>query len=204
MRKRRPSTDVFPATSRATALGRALANVSLFPAPTGGARIKSIQPFSITIASGSLTGTATINSVNTTWSFIVPNGYDGGTSAEWRSCFATLDLTNGTTVTATRAATGSTALTIKGMVVELEPGSVKSVQQISITIASSSGSNTQTINSVDTNKAVLIESGTRGGSLSDARPAFMTLVLTNATTVTAARGATTNSGTVTGAVVEFN
>lgn len=80
---------------------------------------------------------------------------------------------------------------------------IKSIQAFSITIGSSSTSNTATITSVDTTKSVIFHTGNTGGSSTEIRSAQASLVLTNATTVTASRSNTTNALTVTGAVVEF-
>lgn len=80
--------------------------------------IKSVQPFTIAISAGS--ATATITSVNTAKAFVAFDGIQldttaaGGGSHNW---FATLALTNATTVTATRVGNTGT-LTISGTVVE--------------------------------------------------------------------------------------
>ncbi len=193
----------FPPTD----LGNAPVAMALgfsFPIAGAGARVKSIQAFSITIGSSSTSNTATITSVDTTWSHIVFNGEEGGDATDIRIGLARLDLTNSTTVTATRAAqNGTRSLTVKGMVVEWEPDSVKSVQQLSITVSAGSSSNTATITSVDTTKSVIFHAGNTGGSSTEIRSAQASMGLTNATTVTASRANTTNALTVTGAVVEF-
>lgn len=81
---------------------------------------------------------------------------------------------------------------------------IKSIQNVSITIATSSSSNTATISSVDTSKAQIAYGGVTGGGSTEIRSALVDLVLTNATTVTASRsGATTNSATAKGFVIEY-
>ena len=81
--------------------------------------IKSVQPFTIALSAAS-TGTATITSVNTAKAFVAFEGIQlestaaGAGSHNW---FATLILTNATTVTATRTGIVGT-LTIAGTVVE--------------------------------------------------------------------------------------
>ena len=81
---------------------------------------------------------------------------------------------------------------------------IKSIQNVSITIATSSSSNTATISSVDTSKAQIAYGGVTGGGSTEIRSALVDLVLTNATTVTATRsGATTNAATAKGFVIEY-
>ena len=81
--------------------------------------IKSVQPFSISLAIGTTGATAIISAVSTTKSYIENNGQNDDTvSADPRDYLTTLVLTNATTVTATRSRSNTTAVTIKGTVVE--------------------------------------------------------------------------------------
>lgn len=81
---------------------------------------------------------------------------------------------------------------------------IKSIQAFSITISGGSSSNTATISSVDTTKSQIAYGGVTGGGSTEIRSALVDLVLTNATTVTASRsGATTNSATAKGFVIEY-
>lgn len=80
-----------------------------------GRLVKRIQAVSITIANNTASNTASITSVDTTKAYVASGGSYGPSSTE--GC--TLDLTNATTVTATRGgayATGSSVC--KGTVVE--------------------------------------------------------------------------------------
>lgn len=86
--------------------------------PAAGSPIKSIQNVSITIATSSSSNTATISSVDTSKAVVYFNGQDGGDAADIRQGHAWLELTNATTVTATRAGSGARSLTVKGQVVE--------------------------------------------------------------------------------------
>lgn len=83
---------------------------------------------------------------------------------------------------------------------------IKSIQNVSITIATSASSNTATISSVDTNKAVVYFHGQENGDATDIRQGMARLDLTNATTVTATRAGSSSSRTLTvkAQVVEFN
>lgn len=80
---------------------------------------------------------------------------------------------------------------------------VKSVQNFTITISGGSSSNTATISSVDTSKCEIQFHGARGGGSTEIRSSRVSVTLTDATTVTASRGNTTNSATVSGTVIEY-
>jgi len=83
---------------------------------------------------------------------------------------------------------------------------IQSIQEVSITIAASSTSNTATINSITTGNAFVMWNGqnpNNGGGTNSAN-AFGYLTITNGTTITATRNnGTTNTLTVYGVVVEF-
>lgn len=154
--------------------------------PTSGAvqYIQSIQTFSITIASGSTSNTATISSVNTSNAYIAFGGQITSATAI-NSATARVALTSATVVTATRNTSTATTTIVSGTVVEYTSSAVVSIQSGTITVTGTS--NTATISSVTTaNSAVFYlgqssSSATTGGS-----SVFYTdLTLTNATTVTA-------------------
>jgi len=85
---------------------------------TYGTAIKSIQKGKITIGNSQTSGTATITSVTTSKAFVLPlgvslNGAEGATAF-----FCRLELTNSTTVTATRGGTSANDLTAGYVVIE--------------------------------------------------------------------------------------
>ena len=85
-------------------------------------------------------------------------------------------------------------------------GAIKSIQQISITLAVTTGtSGTAAISSVDTTKSYVVCNGQNNDTAAaDPRDYLCTLVLTNATTVTATRNRASTTGiTIKGTVVEF-
>ena len=82
------------------------------------------------------------------------------------------------------------------------PGAIKSIQRGTIVIAAASASNTATITSVNTAKALITMLGAESTDTSVANT-MTRLALTNATTVTASRGGTTGSVTVGYQVVEY-
>jgi hypothetical protein len=168
--------------------------------------INSIQQVSITISSGT-SNTATINSVTTANAIII---YGGSTTASTtlNSAFAGCTLTNSTTVTATVATSGS-ATTVVCTVVEFTSAAVNvSAQYGTVALGSSATTNTATITSVNTSFAAVFPLGmTNNTSANDTTHNYSTgsIAMTNGTTITATRGATGGSSTLTFyfCVIEF-
>lgn len=107
--------------------------------------IKSTQQFTVTIAGGSLTGTATLSPAVTAARAIIlpfPPGETNFVTNNPSQCSAFLQLTNGTTITATRAISGATStITIVGYIIDCYATLVNSVQYGTIDLtASASGS----------------------------------------------------------------
>lgn len=110
------------------------------------------QQFSITIASGSLTGTATISAVGS-GAFIIWQGQNPSDTAAQTDdtlCYLTR---SGTTITATRGVTGSSqTITVLGVIVDGDTTNlIKSVQTGTITITAGNTSGTATISAVTNN-----------------------------------------------------
>ena len=170
------------------------------------ALVTSVQ--SGTIAMGtSATATATITSVDTTKSVVMHCGQYTGNISNLTLPKALVDvtLTNSTTVTAsvnTAATTGGA--TVSYQVITFAAGVLnQNVQQFRFTSVAASISDTQTITSVNTNNAFIVNGGfSTAGTVS--RNSFQDYVLTNSTTVTAAKGQNAAvSRTLSFAVVEF-
>ena len=83
------------------------------------------------------------------------------------------------------------------------PGAIKAIYRGTITIADSSTSNTATITSVDTNRAVIFPPLGVESTETSVANTNVRVALTNATTVTASRGGSTGSVTVGYQVVEY-
>ncbi len=172
---------------------------------TGGATsiIVSITPISITIASGSTSNTQTITAVNTSNAALFYQGQTNSANDTNTNAWAHLVLTNGTTVTATRNASTTTTVTVKGTVVEFTSAAIQSIQAGTITMTAV-GSNTATISSVTTANSICIFLGqTATSNNTTLTNASSGVVLTNATTVTANRGNTAGNATVSFMIVEF-
>lgn len=167
--------------------------------------IKSIQYGSVEM-NGVTSGTATITAVVTANAVVYPLGVAyNAAGASPAKCFFSVVLTNTTTVTVSRNTSEAVSAVVQFVVVEYASWVLKSNQPGTVVIASAV-SNTATITSVNTAKAQVVFNG----SISNNDPTLIegvdlaTLVLTNATTVTATRK--TNSGgslTTAFTVVEF-
>jgi len=173
------------------------------------AYVESIQKVSITIASGATTGTATITSVDTDYSFIVWGGFrTTETGQNTGATMSSVEITNGTTITATRGVSKTTTVTLECYVVESSTDLIDSVQAVTIAIAPTTTTNTATITSVATANSIAsylgnITDRASGGFLSTDSSY---VGLTNSTTVTANRQEASSSTTNTlyAQIIEFN
>ena len=170
--------------------------------------IESIQQISITIAGGTSSNTATITSVDTSRSLLLYNGQTtaltGDTEGEQFGGPITSvrgGLTNATTVTATRGGTSATPVTAYYTVVQFKSGATTQIQKGTIALSAAT-SNTATITSVDTSRSVAFHNGWSTATASRGTTPG-TIVLTNATTVTAQVNGASNI-TVAYTVVEFS
>lgn len=82
------------------------------------------------------------------------------------------------------------------------PGAIKSIQSGFISITNSNTSNAATVTQVNTSKSVLMLLGA-GGASASAGDLAAYLSLTNSTTVTAFRGSTSGTCTVSWQLVEY-
>lgn len=157
-----------------------------------------IQQVSITIASGSLTGTATITAVGSgafwTWQGLAP--VESGAQENDSNAVITI---SGTTVTATRGATGTTkSLIVNVTVTDGDTTNLtKSVQTGTIDITLTNTTGTATITSVtNANTGVFYLGESSATSLAN-DPLFQTTLTLSGTTLTATRGSGSTTSTVT-------
>ncbi len=123
-----------------------------------------VQKFSITIASGQTTGTATINAVGS-GAFIMPGGCNPSVSSNGEEISAYLSLTNSTTITATRTLGTAGTIAVKGCIVDGNTTNlIKSVQFGTITLTTGVTSNTASISAVTNANAVVQYLGYAGGN----------------------------------------
>jgi len=172
--------------------------------------IKSVQTGSVGLAgTAALTGTATITSVDTASSLLIfggntTNDATNGQIDAYQT--GTIALTNATTVTVTRYSTDTNqTITAYFTVVEFRPGAVRSIQAGTIILTNAVLTNTATITSVNTAKSVCIYTSKQSnqGPSATGNNHWSYVVLTNATTVTAARANNVNLEQPGYTVVEF-
>lgn len=145
------------------------------------AYVTSVQQVSITIGSGSATGTASVTAASGTFFLIYQGNITSATTSN-ADAFARVSI-SGTTVTATRAGTGANTCVVNCAVVDATSSLIKSVQMGTISTTTASG--TATITSVTTtNSAVCWLGFTQSLTSYHYDLNTMLLTLTNATTVT--------------------
>lgn len=166
--------------------------------------VTSVQHGTATIAASASSGTATINSVDTSRSVVLRLGQTSSTTTTSpQVSFCALDLTNSTTVTATRSATSTAVVTAGYCVVEFAHGILSSRQQTTATQATTATTITATISAVDMSRAILIYQGVTCNTTST-DSWFYRLELTDPTTVTLTRNGTlTTTRTIYFTVLEF-
>lgn len=168
--------------------------------------IRSIQTGTI-LLNGVSSANATINAVNTSNSVVLFQGQTHSTNSDtFNYIQGNLELANSTTVTARKDSGAVNALTIGYCVIEFNQGIVKSVQQVSATIAASSTSITAAISSVDTANSMLVFQGFTTSTFATNDTRYIPRAdLTNATTVTFTRsGSPSITNPCRAAVVEFH
>lgn len=175
----------------------------------GGSLLTSVQEFTITIAGGSTSNTATISSVSTSTAMIVWAGSTAPstTTADPSTCWGRLTLTDSTTVTFVRNTSHATeTLVVSGYVVEWTSAACSNVQYGTVSIAAGSTSNTATITSVTTTNSLVQFLGvTSSGTSVDLGRTYARHSITSATQVTATRTTSTTANIVTSFVVmSFN
>lgn len=169
--------------------------------------VKSVQRGTIAISSGT-SATATIAKVDVANTVVCYGGLKTtDTSAFINSMVADVTLTDSTTLTINEGSNSGFTLTIAYTVVEFWPGVLRSIQYSRIAIAGAGTTQTATITAVDTNLAAVFWLGqaTIGAApATDYGQEFATVVLTNATTLTATRNEASAAGKTVGCVtVEF-
>lgn len=171
--------------------------------------IESVEKVTVTIAASTASNTATISSVDTTRTSLIPTyfrGGDGSTNAT--QDFPMVDLTDATTVTGqTYADSSSQNRHIVCTAVQWASWAVENVQRGTITIAANTTSNTATLGTtVDATRSAVIHLGEITPiSALQFGTTRCTLSLTDGSTVTATRGANdaSNGMTVSFEVIQF-
>lgn len=127
----------------------------------------NVQTGTITVAASALTGTATISAVTTARSVVFYLGNTlSTTTTSPQVAHCRVDLTNTTTVTATRGSSSTAVLTVGYAVVEFNSSIIQSIQARAVTLTSNTASDTDTINAVTMANTLLIYNGVNSTSTS--------------------------------------
>jgi hypothetical protein len=167
--------------------------------------IRSIQQVSISLASGVTSNTASISSVTPGNCMLIFQGNTAniGTVTRPDSASPRVELTNSTTVTATRGASHSDTCTAKAVVVEFASGAMVSATQAGTISLNGVTSNTATIAPVSANAFVLFLGVTSATTNIHFGAVASGVRLTNSTTVTAFTGAASANLTIGYMVVDL-
>ncbi len=164
----------------------------------------------ITVSGGTpLTGTATITAVDPSYSAVHWLGQSAFDSNNRPAEFATVVLTNATTVTASIFGAVSGSITVAFEVISWHPSVIRSRQPFSITMTDGgSTTGTATIAAVDLTRSALFFGGSAASaSVTNSAASYAVqcrVALTATTTVTATRALASGSGCIcNGTVVEF-
>lgn len=122
--------------------------------------VSRVQYGTVTIASGSSSGTASISSVNTSATGLT---HCGQRTTQTGTTFgvnfsARITLTNDTTVTASRSGT-SGALTVGFCIIEYLPSIIQSIQYVSVTSTAASNNDSGTISAVNLSNTIMFYNG---------------------------------------------
>ncbi len=120
--------------------------------------VNSVQYGTITVSPSATAGTATITAVGTR-AVVIPLGFSCTSITGVNHAMTRLDLTNTTTVTATRGSSNSSTITASYCVVDFTATAVSSVQQRNIALLGTSLAESDSITPVNTGRTILIDNG---------------------------------------------
>lgn len=164
---------------------------------------KGVQQFSITIASGQTTGTATINAVGS-GAFILFGGVNPSIDNNPAEDFAYLTLTNSTTITATRNTGTSGTVVITGCIIDGDTTNlIKSVQYGTISLTNGSVSGTTIISSVTNANTAVHLLGWESNNTTYSGNSENPILNLSGTTLTASRQNSVGNLTVGYVIIEF-
>jgi hypothetical protein len=147
--------------------------------------IESVQYGTVSIAGSSGSGTSTVSSTNASYSVLHLLGYTTSQTSLAHNAIEPVLSISGTTVTASRITASVNTVEVGFVLIEFKNTACnQAVQSHQKSWTNSSTSTTQTINSVDTNKSLIIYAGSNGNSSSNGANIQQYATLTNGTTVT--------------------
>jgi hypothetical protein len=154
-------TDATTVTAQTSAVNAASARIARYTiVEFKSFAICNIQQGTITIGAGSNSATDTIAPVNTDRAFVMHLGQNHTvTHNDYNYNQGRVSLTNATTVTASKSHANNPSLVVGYVVVEFNAFIVRSIQQITATIAASTITADVTISAVDNASALLVWGG---------------------------------------------
>ncbi len=166
----------------------------------------SVQEFAILVEGVStVTNTATISSVTVADSCIFPGGLlMGASGSQPDQKYLAADLTNATTVTATRITGGFSGPTIYGTVVEFASANISSIQRGTDAFGTGDTSIDVTVTSVTVANSMIIATGaTSTAFILESDEQYFTSEIVDATTIRFTKGAVDDVVTVSWELTEF-
>lgn len=176
--------------------------LGIFQEEAQAAAYASVQHITVTIAGGATSGTTTITSVDTSLTALIVNGWINSTSSDANGKVqGYVQLTDATTVTATRGASSANATVVYVDVVTFDTSMIQSIQYVSGAMASGDTTKAITISAVTVNNTVVHYLGSDGtGSKGTAQLAGELTTTTNINCFRVSTGAATTGYFV---VIEF-
>lgn len=127
------------------------------------ANYASVQHITVTIAGGATVGTTTITLVDTSLTALIVNGWVNSTSSDANGKVqGYVQLTDSTTVTATRGASSANATVVYVDVVTFDSSMIQSIQYVSAAMASGDTTKAITISAVTVDNTVVHSLGGNG------------------------------------------
>lgn len=164
--------------------------------------VNSVQQVTITIASGSTTGTASVTAATGTF-FVLYQGNSTTATTSMAQALARVSI-SGTTVTATRNTSSTNTCTVNAVIVDADATNLISSVQFGTIAITTGTSATATISSVTTGNSVVALLGyTAGNATFDFEVNCPILTLTSATVVTSTVAALTTNCTASFCVIQF-
>jgi len=165
--------------------------------------VKSVQYVSGTIVAGEAGKNETITAVNLNSTIVLSMGSEGADDDP--TVLTRVWLADSTTVTLNKGGTTSNTVDAKAVVIEFEPGSIKSFQTGYVTIINTAASGNAAITTaVDTDRAIVFWQGNANAAANTVNDVAITLELTSAVLLTATRIGTAGEAKVGYSVVEFH
>ncbi len=171
--------------------------------PTGATPyVNSVQHGTVTIGNGETSHTATITAVGAL-AWVQFNGFTCTTTTNTHNIVSPrIDLTNSTTVTATRGASDTGTVTVYFEVIDATSKLVESVEQGSTSFSTTSNTPT-VVGTYDLTRTAIFYLGDNSTAASAVPARVCNVKMTSSTSITATRNSTATGGVVNWVIVQF-